>query len=244
MRCALLAFLAVPALLAQQSAQITGIGNFIHVVADLDKTMAFYGETLGLERTGAPGPRAYSRNELVENLYDAKGAESRVAGYKIPGSNIGLEFVEFKGISQKPFHPKIDEPGAAILRLARADRSGTIEDPDGFYIQFVKAADGVPPAELAIATRDSRQLIGSLSRYFVVFVDPKVKGSASPAIHDPGAGVLRLVVGDVDANLEALRRAEFPVASAGGQIAVANDRHYVIVRNPEGFFFQLFPAAR
>ena len=35
---------------------VLGVGNFIHVVANLDKSIEFYHEALGLEMTGAPGP--------------------------------------------------------------------------------------------------------------------------------------------------------------------------------------------
>src|SRR3954471_391431 len=72
-------------LFAQGSSPVVGVGTFIHVVADLDKTMRFYGDRLGLERNGAPGPRVFSANAVVENLYDAKGSQSRVAVFKIPG---------------------------------------------------------------------------------------------------------------------------------------------------------------
>ena len=47
-------------LLAQLPAPVgpvVGVGTFIHVVANLDKTMRFYGDRLGLELNGPPGPR-------------------------------------------------------------------------------------------------------------------------------------------------------------------------------------------
>ena len=100
---------------------VVGVGTFIHVVANLDKTMRFYGDRLGLEMTGAPGPRAFSANAVVENLYDAKGSQSRVAVFRIAGSPLGLEFVEFKDASQKPFHPRIQDPGASLLTLSVPD---------------------------------------------------------------------------------------------------------------------------
>jgi predicted enzyme related to lactoylglutathione lyase len=241
MRRMLLAFFAVSTLYAQKP---TGIGNFIHVVADLDKTMAFYGDTLGLERTGAPGPRDFTPNEFLERLYDAKGAQSRVAVFKIPSATMGLEFVQFKGIPQTPFRPKVDEAGASIVQLARADRTGTIQDPDGFYIRFVKPGDGVQPAELVLVSRDPHGVFGDLKGFHVSLVDPKERPAVAPALHDPGAGVLRLVVADVDATLASIQSEGIPVASANGEVAVTNNRRYVILRNPDGLFFQLFPAPK
>ena len=104
-----------------RAADVVGVGTFIHVVASLDKTMHFYGDDLGLELNGAPGPRAFSVNAVVEGLYDAKGSESRVAVYKIAGSPLGVEFVEFKGIEQKPVNPRQLDPGASTLKLAVRD---------------------------------------------------------------------------------------------------------------------------
>ncbi len=97
------------------SAQIVGVGTFIHVVKDLDKTIRFYGTGLGLEMRNPGPPPAFSANALVEDLYDAKGSQSRVAVFKIPGSALGLEFVEFKGISQTPVHRGLQDPGANLL---------------------------------------------------------------------------------------------------------------------------------
>src|ERR1700677_2350425 len=111
-------------LLAQLTAPaspVVGVGTFIHVVANLDKTIRFYGDRLGLELNGPPGPRAFSTNAVVENLYNAKGSQSRVAVFKIPGSPLGLEFVEFQNASQQPFRPRIQDPGASLLTVAVRD---------------------------------------------------------------------------------------------------------------------------
>jgi len=142
-------------------APVVGVGTFIHVVADLDKTIRFYGDRLGLEMNGAPGPRAFAANAVVESLYDAKGSQSRVAVFKIPGSPLGLEFVEFKGVAQKPFRPRMQDPGATLLTVPVSDVSsvmaklkedgapvagdGVVPDPDGFYIRLVAAGSSAMP---------------------------------------------------------------------------------------------------
>src|SRR5580658_4870253 len=149
---------AATASIASAQSPVVGVGTFIHVVANLDKTMHFYGDRLGLEMNGAPGPRAFSANAVVENLYNAKGSQSRVAVFKIPGSPLGVEFVEFQNASQQPFRPRIQDPGASLLTLAVRDvdavmaklredatplvGKGIIKDPDGFYIQLVQGTSG------------------------------------------------------------------------------------------------------
>src|SRR5579863_6002992 len=135
-------------------APVVGVGTFIHVVADLDKTIRFYGDRLGLEMNGAPGPRTFAANAVVEGLYDVKGSQSRVAVFKIPGSPLGLEFVEFKDVSQKPFRPRLQDPGASLVAIpvrdvgavmAKLKEDGAsvigdaVADPDRFYIQPVNS---------------------------------------------------------------------------------------------------------
>jgi catechol 2,3-dioxygenase-like lactoylglutathione lyase family enzyme len=282
----LIVFLMATTAFAQTPDVVVGVGTFIHVVADLDKTIRFYGDGLGLEMTGAPGPRAFSVNAVVEGLYDAKGSQSRVAVFKIPGSPLGLEFVEFKDIPTKAFRPQIQEPGASILtlsvedvnsRMAKVREAGalltsrsrrdavTVQDPDGFYVQLVSNAPGTAPALLALITDDSHQtsnlfhdLLGfqfsgntGLSmvpgtQFPVQFVPFKRIGPQSRphSIHDPGAGVLRLQARDVDALLATLKAANVPVASAGGNPVSVGSRHFVILRDPDSFFFQLVPQAQ
>jgi hypothetical protein len=59
-------------------------------------------------------------------------------------------------------------------------------------------------------------------------------------IHDPGAGVLRLIVRSVDSLLPTLKAAGFPVVSAGGETVSIGARHVVILRDPDNFFVQIF----
>jgi catechol 2,3-dioxygenase-like lactoylglutathione lyase family enzyme len=275
------------------SAQIVGVGTFIHVVKDLDKTMRFYGTGLGLEtRTpGAPAP-AFSANPLVEDLYDAKGSQSRVAVFKIPDSPLGLEFVEFKGISQTPVHRGLQDPGATVLvmpvgdvglTLARLKENGatavnatTVADPDGFFVELVPSPAGQARLLLTAARLDPtlhvfRDLLGfqpwktasegslwsskakvpgtDFEVEFREFDADKIeeshflKQTKFAAIHDQGSGVLRLMTPDVDGLLQKLKAAGVPVASAGGEAARLNGRHFVILRDPDNFFFQLVPGA-
>jgi catechol 2,3-dioxygenase-like lactoylglutathione lyase family enzyme len=263
-------------------AQIVGVGTFIHVVKDLDQTMRFYGTGLGLEMRNPGPPPAFSANPLVEDLYDAKGSQSRVAVFKIPGSPLGLEFVEFKGISQTSVHRGVGDPGASLLvmpvqdvgaTMARLKENGatvvnatTVADPDGF---FVELADGPAQLVLTVDKLDQtlhifRDLLGfqpekTVSAVRIRSSKAKVPGTdfevefrefggtgkrpVPAAIHDPGSGVLRLMTPDVDGLLATLKTAGVPVASAGGEAASLNGRHFVILRDPDNFFFQLVPGA-
>jgi len=279
--------------------QVVGVGTFIHVVANLDKTIQFYGNDLGLELTGAPGPRAFAANAVVEGLYDAKGSQSRVAVLRIPGSPLGVEFVEFKGVSQKPVRSSVQDPrtgtlvlkvpdlNATMLRLehdgARMASPSVVTDPDGFLVELVQSGESGAGLMLTVGSTDRtlrlfRDLLGfqpTVGNAFVKDKDrlralslPKAsyrsstaqvpgtsfdveflefKGVArhpvSAGIHDPGAGVLRLLVRDFDSIFGKLRGAGVPVVSADGEpVTIAGTRRAVILRDPDGFFFQLLTA--
>ncbi len=111
-------FLTGPMLMGQD---VLGVGNFIHVVANLDRSIEFYHDALGLEMTGALGPRAFSANAVVSSLYNAPGAQSRVASFKIPDSTMAVEIVEFGGLNATPAGARFFDPGAITLTLPVRD---------------------------------------------------------------------------------------------------------------------------
>jgi lactoylglutathione lyase len=150
---------------------VLGVGNFIHVVANLDKSIEFYHDALGLEMTGAPGPRAFSANAVVSSLYDAPGAQSRVASFKIPDSDMAVEIVEFQGLNSTPVQPRFFDPGAITLSLVVQDLEATetrlhrikglewigasrnssvmVRDPDGIFVQLQQLRKGASPVGAA-----------------------------------------------------------------------------------------------
>jgi catechol 2,3-dioxygenase-like lactoylglutathione lyase family enzyme len=98
---------------------VTGVGNFSHIVASLDKSLEFYRDVLGLE-PAAP-PRPFDGNPAIMNLGDTPGAQSRFVQLRVPGSAIGVEIIEYKDIDRKPAHPRFQDPGAANLSLRVRD---------------------------------------------------------------------------------------------------------------------------
>jgi len=144
--------------------EVLGVGNFIHVVGNLDRSIEFYRDALGLEMTSAPAARAFSVNAVVSSLYNAPGAQSRVASFKIPDSNMAVEIVEFQGLNAPPSRSRFFDPGAITLtlpvqdleamktRLSRikglewisASASGrvTVRDPDGIFVELVQPRAG------------------------------------------------------------------------------------------------------
>ncbi len=145
--------------------EVIGVGNFSHIVADLDKSLAFYHDTLGLELVAPAGK--FDPNPTIMKLGDTTGAQSRMVQLKVPGSAVGVEIIEYKDIDRKPVHPRFQDPGAANLALRlkdfdavvdRAKKAGVhvmtlggspvtiqgtrvmfVQDPDGFIVELSQA---------------------------------------------------------------------------------------------------------
>jgi catechol 2,3-dioxygenase-like lactoylglutathione lyase family enzyme len=160
--------LAMPCL--AQAPLVKGVGNFIHNVADLDQSVRFYRDLLGMEMPRPPGD--WQTTEGVLKLYGASGAKFRVANAQVTGVAMRVELAEFQGVDRKPVRRALGEPGASILILTAADLQPVIErlmaanwplavksteacdgrgiavsDPDGFAVVVVqRKAAGEPAA--------------------------------------------------------------------------------------------------
>jgi catechol 2,3-dioxygenase-like lactoylglutathione lyase family enzyme len=171
-RLIIAAFVLMPTALMGQG--VLGVGNFIHVVSNLDKSIEFYHDALGLEMAGAPGPRAFSANAVVSSLYDAPGAQSRVASFKIPDSPMAVEIVEFQGLNATPVSPRFFDPGAIKLTLPVADVEATktrlarikglewisasmgqvtVCDPDGIFVNLQQSRKEPLPGPRTVEVR-------------------------------------------------------------------------------------------
>ncbi len=174
--CALVAA-AVP-LHAQQApapapaGEIVGVGNFGHIVADLDRSLGFYRDVLGLEVVAA---QPFAPNDAVAKFGHTEGGQSRVAVLRVPGSALGVELIEYRGIERVAQHPRFYDPGAGNLPLRVRNLDALfakiaaypgvkvltaggkpvtlktpngeahavfVQDPDGFVVELADAAQG------------------------------------------------------------------------------------------------------
>jgi catechol 2,3-dioxygenase-like lactoylglutathione lyase family enzyme len=124
-----------PSTPAASFAAVTGIFNWIHSTADVDRGYAFYHEVFGLEMVnapfgaipGAPPPNTIrSRAEaiadpIIGNLTNTNGARFRNVFMRLPGAEFGLELSEFNDIESKSVRPNFWDPGATSLILQVRD---------------------------------------------------------------------------------------------------------------------------
>jgi catechol 2,3-dioxygenase-like lactoylglutathione lyase family enzyme len=104
-----------------------GVRAIIHSVGDLDKTVAFYRDGLGLQPVGPGGkpmtamPAARPLDEDLSKFTDTHGAKFRNASFKIPGAAFELELTEFTDTPRHAMTPHMQDPGAATLVLTVRD---------------------------------------------------------------------------------------------------------------------------
>lgn len=119
------------------SGEVVGVGNFAHIVADMDKSLAFYRDALGLETVMS---QPFRPNPAIEKLGNTPGGQSRFVALKVPGSALGVELIEYKDIERRPQRPRFYDPGAANLALR-------VRDVDALFARAMK----VPGAKVITA---------------------------------------------------------------------------------------------
>jgi catechol 2,3-dioxygenase-like lactoylglutathione lyase family enzyme len=171
---ALLVVAPLPAQAPPQPApagDVVGVGNFGHIVADLDKSLGFYRDVLGLTVTNTI---PFGPNDAVAKFGHTEGGQSRVAVVKVPGLAMGIELIEYKNIQRTPQRPHFVDPGAANMAMRIRDLDALfpkvqkypgvtvltaggkpvtlttpngvlhavfVQDPDGFVVEMVDATN-------------------------------------------------------------------------------------------------------
>lgn len=172
---------------AQQAAppgEVVGVGNFAHIVEDLDASLAFYRDVLGLE----VGVQAeFSADPAIQAMGDTPGAESRIAVLEVPGLALGIELIEYRGIDRKAQHPRFVDPGAANMAFRVHDLDALFPAIERFPGVNVLTAGGKP---VTIETPN-----GTLHAVFVQDADGFVVELLDGAAAAPGAPERNVVAG-------------------------------------------------
>ena len=155
---------APPSPFAAPAGDVLGVGTFIHAVTDVNNSAAFYGEFLGAMVNGAAGPRQFAPNPVVASLYGVPGSDFRGGTVRIPGTEIGgAELVDWGSVpSRRALHPRIQDPGAAILLLSVRNIdpmidtvkkfNGTVVTPGGAPKAFTMTGAAALKGRVALVT--------------------------------------------------------------------------------------------
>ena len=102
----------MPATAAPASSNVIGIRLRV-TVADMEGTLRFYRERLGL--SGELGP--FSKTPLVSAMMGLPESEYRLATIRMPNSPLLFELLELKGLAPATVRSTVQDPGSFRLQL-------------------------------------------------------------------------------------------------------------------------------
>jgi catechol 2,3-dioxygenase-like lactoylglutathione lyase family enzyme len=184
-----------------------GVRAIIHSVADLDKTVTFYRDGLGMQPVGPGGkpmttmPAPQALDESLSKFTDTHGAKFRNASFHVPGAAFDLELTEFTGTPVKKAVPHMQDPGAATLVLI-------VRDVDAALAGVKKTGGSVlsiggEPMKMA-ATSQSRSVFVRDPDGFMLElagIQPPPKSSAPPDSNILG-GRIGVTIKDTDQTMK------------------------------------------
>jgi catechol 2,3-dioxygenase-like lactoylglutathione lyase family enzyme len=99
--------------------EVLGLGSYSPIVDNLDRSLAFYHDQLGLDipPQTKPGPRPYTLNRGLLNMLGTPDGKERHAAAKIPGVNMSAEILEIQNVERKATHLRFQDPGTITLAL-------------------------------------------------------------------------------------------------------------------------------
>jgi len=228
---------------AQTEGPVISVGPLLHMVADLDRSIAFYHDQLGFEFARPVGDLKFADNPAVANLYGAPGKQFRVAILKIPGSTLNLELPQWR--DARP----LSDDGWAALTLSKA-KQGVLSDPDGLILQ-----PGPPdaPAYVSVKAKNVSKSVALYSKILgfkadgdwlttpdnALRIQIASKLSGAPPTALPSRAMLRIRVRDIDALTASMKNAGFTVVTTGGApVTLPGGARAIILRDPNNFYWQ------
>src|SRR5271170_2346238 len=183
---------------------VVGVGGFSHIVANVEKSVEFYRDVLGLEMPNPP--RAFDSTQWIIDMGNTPGAQSRPAILRIPGSKLGVELIDYKDIDREAAHPRFQDPGAASLIL-------TVRDIDRLMAKLKEAhahinSKGGEPATISGANGSRSRLVfvQDPDGFFIEISqrDP-APATTAPAASNIIGGAFEIIVADLDQTLHLYR---------------------------------------
>lgn len=154
-----------PGTIARMTVGVVGAYHSGITVEDLDRSLSFYRDLLGLE----PVAERMACEEYIQRLTDAAGGCLKLAHLRVPGSGYLVELLEYQGVELTPVGGRPRDPGQghicffvdgldALVQTIRQRGQRVIadpvtatagrnagarvvyaQDPDGFWVELMQA---------------------------------------------------------------------------------------------------------
>ena len=222
----LMCYLASLALAAPARAQTPGRvlrpNAVLHSVADLDRSVAFYRDAVGLTLEPSPGFPTGASPQLGAAL-GVPGATIRAATFSIAGSDVRLTLVQFSGVAASPITQRLQDPGSVklVVRVRNIDAAfARVRD----RIARVYTEGGAPMKPEGPAAVNTAVIMRDPDGYPLEFArqDTPEISSAVASTSNVVGGWATFIVADVAASIEFYRtRLGFEPAGAPRPLAPA-----------------------
>lgn len=172
-------------------------------VADYDRSMDFYHDFMGLEFAAIPAPRAFRAVPSgIDDLYDNRAARFRNQLLRVPGSELGIELIQFEGLPNQPARVSLQNTGATFL-------SFTVRDLDTLLTRLKNGgAEIVSPGGQAVTleTKERAVVLKDPNGLFLRLVQPaSVPAPSSPSAANILGMSMGVTIGDSDATMKLYR---------------------------------------
>jgi len=150
---------------------IVGTGTFTSFVENMDRSLAFYHDVVGMEVPVMPeaGERPYNRsNPQLFAMFDIPDARERHQSARVPGTRLSVEVMEVQNVPYQTHQLRIQDPGNATLVLVVRDIDAAVAG--------VKQANApiVTPGGKPVAMSDGSRaiLINDIDKRFIEIRQP------------------------------------------------------------------------
>jgi catechol 2,3-dioxygenase-like lactoylglutathione lyase family enzyme len=183
-----------------------GSGNFFSPIArDLDKTVAFYRDGLGLDVQG--GPANADANPALRNMFGLPDAQLRWQIGRPPAMRTGVEIVEITKAGGQALERNVQDSGAFMLIAFVRDIDATFSRLKALGAPVVTTG-GAPIGIPAASPRGRVVVVKDPDGHFVELYQPNEQpATQAPATANVTGVRVRLTVDDVDQALRLYRDA-------------------------------------
>jgi catechol 2,3-dioxygenase-like lactoylglutathione lyase family enzyme len=185
------------------AAEVLAPGNFIHVVADLNRTIDFYQGVLGLERANAAaGAPRFAANPAVARLYSVP--EDTLIGvtiFRLPERGVALEFAQFGHGGHRAPRLHAQDPGTAVLVLVVHDLDGLRRKLSAAHVPVISAGD----AAASDAAQGTRELVVTDPDGYLVELVERTAGAGNATSGNVRQAGLMLSVSNTDRTVQFYR---------------------------------------